>query len=258
MRDVHEGEANLGLDALQLQAQFLPQLGIDLLKAKIDTGARSSALHVDTLETFDRDGVTWLRFGMHVGPRQPHEICCEAPALDRATIRCLPGNHDLPAVMREELAQWSEPVTDVGAWRVVTLDTTVPGSDAGHLPASQLDLLEAALAEAPGRHTLVAMHHNPMQIDSHWHDTMMIDNPQALFKLLAPQIADAGLRRDLETAASAREESLRVSALNASNEHLRKILIRLHAHLDETGADTSPVWDVLKAMAARRTLTLPG
>ena len=112
-------------------------------------------------------------------------ILSEAPALDRATIRCLPGNHDLPAVMREELAQWSEPVTDVGAWRVVTLDTTVPGSDAGHLPASQLDLLEAALAEAPGRHTLVAMHHNPMQIDSHWHDTMMIDNPQALFKLLA-------------------------------------------------------------------------
>jgi hypothetical protein len=81
---------------------------------------------------------------------------------------------------------------------------------------------------------------------------------RALFKFLAPQIEDAELRRDLETAASAREESFRVSSLNASNEHLRKVLIRLHAHLDETGADTKPVWDVLKAMAARRTLTLPG
>jgi hypothetical protein len=81
---------------------------------------------------------------------------------------------------------------------------------------------------------------------------------RALFKLLAPQIADKELRRDLETAASAREESLRIASLNASNEHLRKLLIRLHAHLDETGADTRPVWDVLKAMAARRTLTLPG
>jgi Icc protein len=92
--------------------------------------------------------------------------------------------------MRQELPQWSVPVTDVGAWRVVALDTTVPGSNAGHLPASQLDLLEAALAEAPGRHTLIAMHHNPMQIDSHWHDSMMIDNPQALFKLLTrwPQV----------------------------------------------------------------------
>jgi hypothetical protein len=64
----------------------LPQLGIGQLKAKLDTGARSSALHVDTLETFDRDGTTWLRFGMHVGRRQPHEICCEAPALDRRVV----------------------------------------------------------------------------------------------------------------------------------------------------------------------------
>jgi Icc protein len=117
-------------------------------------------------------------------------ILSESPALDRACVRCLPGNHDLPAVMRQELAEWSAPVADVGAWRVVTLDTTVPGSNAGHLPDGQLDMLEAALADAPGRHTLVAMHHNPMQIDSHWHDTMMIDNPQALFKLLArwPQV----------------------------------------------------------------------
>ncbi len=117
-------------------------------------------------------------------------VLSEAPALERACIRCLPGNHDLPAVMRQELPQWSVPVTDVGAWRVVALDTTVPGSNGGHLPTSQLDLLEAALAETPGRHTLIAMHHNPMQIDSHWHDSMMIDNPQALFKLLArwPQV----------------------------------------------------------------------
>ncbi|MDH1298957.1 3',5'-cyclic-AMP phosphodiesterase [Achromobacter sp. GD03932] len=122
--------------------------------------------------------------------RRLARVLSEAPALAQACIRCLPGNHDLPAVMRQELPQWSVPVTDVGAWRVVTLDTTVPGSNAGHLPASQLDLLEAALVEAPGRHTLVAMHHNPMQIDSHWHDSMMIDNPQALFKLLArwPQV----------------------------------------------------------------------
>ena len=81
---------------------------------------------------------------------------------------------------------------------------------------------------------------------------------RALFKLLAPQIADANLRRDLETAAAAREDSLRISALNASNEYLRKVFIRLHTYLDETDADTKPVWDVLKAMAARRTLTLPG
>jgi hypothetical protein len=64
----------------------LPMLGIDMLKAKLDTGARSSSLHVDTLEEFLRDGATWLRFTMHVGRRQPLEIRCEAPALDRRAV----------------------------------------------------------------------------------------------------------------------------------------------------------------------------
>jgi hypothetical protein len=64
----------------------LPQLGIHMLKAKLDTGARSSSLHVDTLETFQRDGDTWLRFSLHVGRRSPLAIRCEAPALDRRTV----------------------------------------------------------------------------------------------------------------------------------------------------------------------------
>jgi hypothetical protein len=64
----------------------LPQLGIGMLKAKLDTGARSSSLHVDTLDEFQRDGATWLRFTMHIGRRQPLEVCCEAPALDRRTV----------------------------------------------------------------------------------------------------------------------------------------------------------------------------
>lgn len=64
----------------------LPQLGIGTLKAKLDTGARSSSLHVDTLEEFRRDGATWLRFTIHGGRRHPLEVWCEAPALDRRTV----------------------------------------------------------------------------------------------------------------------------------------------------------------------------
>ncbi|HEY8586140.1 MAG TPA: RimK/LysX family protein [Rhodanobacter sp.] len=64
----------------------LPQLGVAMLKAKLDTGARSSSLHVDALETFQRDGATWLRFTMHGGRRQPLAIQAEAPALDRRAV----------------------------------------------------------------------------------------------------------------------------------------------------------------------------
>jgi hypothetical protein len=65
----------------------LPQLGIAEIKAKLDTGARTSALHVDTLETFERDGATWLRFRISAtGRRQMPSIQCEAPAIARRAV----------------------------------------------------------------------------------------------------------------------------------------------------------------------------
>ena len=64
----------------------LPQFGIATLKAKLDTGARSSSLHVDELETFTRDGDTWLRFAVGLGRRSAHPVQCEARANDRRVV----------------------------------------------------------------------------------------------------------------------------------------------------------------------------
>ena len=64
----------------------LPQFGIATLKVKLDTGARSSALHVDALETFERDGETWLRFVVGLGRRSARHMQCEAKALDRRVV----------------------------------------------------------------------------------------------------------------------------------------------------------------------------
>ena len=101
-------------------------------------------------------------------------------------VYCLPGNHDEPQAMRRELAR--EPFVvggsvDRGAWRIVLLDSTVPGSADGRLSERSLAELDAALSTAPG-HALVCLHHHPVAMQSRWLDRVGLKNADDFFRVI--------------------------------------------------------------------------
>jgi hypothetical protein len=81
---------------------------------------------------------------------------------------------------------------------------------------------------------------------------------RALFAVLAAKVEDAPLRSKLETAVTTKDASLAISALNAANAELRRLLIELQLIAERTGDREAQkrIWDVLNAMAARRVVSL--
>ena len=78
----------------------LPDLGVHNIKAKIDTGARSSALHAFDLEHFERDGVAMVRFQAHpVQKDDSHAVTVEAALLDQRVVRSSVGHEQLRPVI---------------------------------------------------------------------------------------------------------------------------------------------------------------
>ncbi len=70
----------------------LPEWDVAHLKAKIDTGARTSSLHAFDLEWFDRDGAPWVRFEIHPWQRSTADaVVAEAAVASTRDVRSSSG-----------------------------------------------------------------------------------------------------------------------------------------------------------------------
>lgn len=79
----------------------LPDLGIDRIKVKVDTGARSSALHALAVEEIGRGEEIVARFVVHPIQRDSRtEVEVQAPLVDRRWVRSSSGRATLRPVIR--------------------------------------------------------------------------------------------------------------------------------------------------------------
>jgi hypothetical protein len=91
----------------------LPDLGIKAIKAKVDTGARTSALHTFGLEPFEKDGMLRVKFGIHpLQRRKDIEVNCVADVVDRRRVTSSDGQSEERYVIRTTitLGTFSRPI----------------------------------------------------------------------------------------------------------------------------------------------------
>lgn len=82
----------------------LPELGVPLIKVKVDTGARSSSLHAFDMERVEVDGVPHIRFAVHPHQRKSRPtIPVLAEVVADRVVRNPGGREELRPVVRTDV-----------------------------------------------------------------------------------------------------------------------------------------------------------
>ena len=70
----------------------LPNLGIPAIKARVDSGAKSSAIHAFNVQSFRRNSELWVSFEVHpIQNNRRTVVRCEAPVIDRREVKSSSG-----------------------------------------------------------------------------------------------------------------------------------------------------------------------
>ncbi len=82
----------------------LPDLGLTWIKAKIDTGAKTSCLHAFSVKEFTVDDKKWIRFGIHPHQQDTEtEVLCEAEVIDERTVSDSGGHKEKRYVISTDI-----------------------------------------------------------------------------------------------------------------------------------------------------------
>jgi Icc protein len=94
-------------------------------------------------------------------------------------VFCVPGNHDVPQLMRRTLPD--PPFSccssfEAGNWLVVGIDSCVDGRAGGRIAESELRRMEDTIAASQAEHVMICLHHPPVPMGSKWLDSVGLDN----------------------------------------------------------------------------------
>lgn len=92
-------------------------------------------------------------------------------------ISWIAGNHDDLEAMQQAAPALFQPLLDWDTWQLISLDSNdaPDGRGSGSLSTQSLAFLKQALS-SQSKHTLIALHHNPLASGTAWQDEIMLGN----------------------------------------------------------------------------------
>jgi Icc protein len=102
-------------------------------------------------------------------------------------VYCVPGNHDVRALMREALSTppfyYCESVT-IRNWLVTGIDSCLRGEAGGRISDAELSRLDALLEQTTAEHVAICLHHPPLPMNSKWLDQVGLRNARDFLDLV--------------------------------------------------------------------------
>lgn len=144
----------------------LPDFGLGLIKAKVDTGARTSTLHAFYVDTFQRRGKLHVRFGVHPLQRRADVVVHgEAPVLDRRCVSDSGGHREERYIILTRLAlagrEWPIELT------LANRETMLFRMLLGRTALAGQALVDPSRSFVTGRVTDPWKHYVPIDTDTH-------------------------------------------------------------------------------------------
>ena len=108
-------------------------------------------------------------------------------------VYCVPGNHDIRALMQEMLSQppfYYCSSLVAGNWLITGIDSCIRDSAGGCIADAELTRLENILGETDADHVMICLHHPPVSMGSRWLDSVGLANAAEFLELISqfPQV----------------------------------------------------------------------
>jgi len=121
------------------------------------------------------------------GSKESYELFSSLIKTLNKPIYCLPGNHDDPSLLKNIFKQSPNQAISVNQIQnhlLILLNSHIENLVSGKISTNQLDQLNNILKTNANRPVIIALHHQPININSPWMDNISLENGDELLTLL--------------------------------------------------------------------------